>query len=523
MRKRAYLPLAFVLTTASRAWAGDADPTTLDQALVSLAPGDTLHLAAGTYPKGLTIDGLNGSESAPITITGPEPPSAPAVFEPNPSGCCNNVEITQSSYVVLKNVTVDSKGMDGIFGVSAKGGTSNVVHHITIEGCTLTGQGASQQTVGISTKTPTWGWTIRGNRIVGPGTGLYLGNSDGSCPFVAGTIEYNLVQDPVGYCMEIKWQQPRPTVAGMPTGDSVTIVRHNVFIKNDQPSPDGDRPNVLFGGFPDTGPGAGDLYEVYGNLFAHNPRESLVQASGRVSIHDNVFVDVAGTALLLQNHDLVLRLAHVYNNTVYAAASGIRFGSTASQGDGVVGNLVFAATPIGGSIQSQRDNLTDIVAQAASYVTAPSTTLGSMDFYPKPGQCEGTALDLSAFASELDYDRDFNGTSKGGYTFRGAYTGTGTNPGWKLAAEIPSSAGGASAANDAGTDAGAGARGRAPGDASGSAGRAPASGGEPESDAGCACRVRAAERGEGASVLLVLLLAALRRPRRSTGSPPAGS
>jgi hypothetical protein len=178
MRRSALCVASCLLAVASPALAVEADPSTLDAALATLAPGDTLHLASGTYPKGLTLSGLNGTEALPITITGPAAPAAPAVFAPNPGGCCNDVEIVNSSYVVLANVTVDSKGMDGIFGVSAKGGAANVVHHITIEGCTFVGQGASQQTVGISTKTPTWGWTIRGNRIEGAGTGLYLGNSD---------------------------------------------------------------------------------------------------------------------------------------------------------------------------------------------------------------------------------------------------------------------------------------------------------------------------------------------------------
>jgi hypothetical protein len=203
------------------------------------------------------------------------------------------VEITKSSYVALRNLTIDGRGVDGAFGVSAKGGTSNLVHHIAIEGCTFLHHDAGQQTVAISTKTPTWGWVIRRNRIIGAGTGLYLGNSDGTSPFIGGLIEYNLVQDTIGYNMQIKWQKPRPDVSGMPTAPTTTIIRHNVFIKTDRPSPDGDRPNLLLGGFPDSGPGADDRYEIYGNFFYHNPRESLLQASGRVSIHDNIFVDVA--------------------------------------------------------------------------------------------------------------------------------------------------------------------------------------------------------------------------------------
>ena len=59
-----------------------------------------------------------------------------------------------------------------------------------------------------------------------------------------------------------------------------------------------------------------------------------------------------------------------------------------------------------------------------------------MDFFPRPGKVSGAPLDLSPFAAELDFDRDFNGISKGSQTFRGAYAGEGTNPGWRLQAQI---------------------------------------------------------------------------------------
>ncbi len=409
----------------------DANPDTYRTLLPTLQPGDILNLQPGTYPTLLNISGLNGTASDWIIIRGPAT-GAPAVFTADPGPCCNTVEIRNSSYVALENLTIDGNGVDGAFGISAKDGTSNLVHHIRIEGCTLINHDASQQTVAVSTKTPTWGWIIRRNKILRAGTGLYLGNSDGTSPFVAGVIEENLFVDTLGYNMQIKWQQPRPTVEGMPTGPSSTLIRNNVFIKADRPSPDGDRPNVLVGGFPDSGAGAEDLYEIYGNFFFHNPREALLQASGRVSIHDNVFVDSAGTAIVLQNHDLPLRLAHVYNNTIYGAAFGLSVGGTMDQGVIVVGNLVFADTGLSGTPTTAADNLFATVTEAATYVAAPSLALGVMDFFPLPGTCEGTPLDLSAFTDQVAWDLDFNGQSKGSHTFRGAYAGSGTNPGWQL-------------------------------------------------------------------------------------------
>lgn len=418
-----------LVTQAARAADIAATPATLATAITQAQPGDTVHLAAGHYTH-FSIANKNGSAAAWITLSGPPGSPPTAVVDADPSASFNTIEITGSSYVAVENLLVDGHDIDGAFGVSAKGGTSPPVHDIRIEGCTFVNHKGSQQHDAISTKTPTWGWIIRNNIIKDAGTGLYLGNSDGTDPFIGGLIEGNVVEDPIGYCMEIKYQKPRPTVTGMPTTPTSTIIRRNVFIKNDAPSPDGDRPNLLVGGFPASGAGSQDRYEVYGNLFAHNPRESLFQASGRVTIHDNIFVDAPTThALTLQDHDLPLELATVYNNTIYDVGTGVFFGNAAPQGDGVVGNLIFSATPIKGPITNNTGNLTDSVQNAINYVASPSDVVGKMDFYPKPGQCTGAPLDESAFATDTDYAIDYNRTPKGTFTYRGAYAGSGENPG----------------------------------------------------------------------------------------------
>jgi hypothetical protein len=425
------LCVAIALVSASASAADkQADPSTVAAALLTLQAGDTLHLAAGTYPKALNLANLNGAAQSWITVTGPSS-GPPAVFVAD--ACCNTVEITQSSYLAIENLTVDGQHISGAFGLSAKNGVANRVHDIRVEGCTFVGQDGSQQTVAISTKTPTWGWTIARNRIIGAGTGMYLGNSDGSDPFVGGLIEGNLVRDTIGYNAEIKFQNAWPPVAGMPAGPNATIIRDNVFIKNDQPSPDGDRPNLLVDRGPAAGPGASDRFEIYGNFFLHNPRESLLQVSGRTSIHDNVMVDVAGSAIRAQDHaPATLISAAVYNNTIYAAGTGVSFGNAASGSDAVLGNLIFAATPTAGPIASAHDNLSDATANAAKWVASPSVTPAAMDFYPLAGRCTGAPLDLSPFKADTDYAVDFNGAPKGAFGYRGAYAGSGVNPGWKL-------------------------------------------------------------------------------------------
>jgi len=410
-----------------------AGPEDYRKILGGLIPGDTLVLQAGVYHRGLPLTDCHGSEEAWITIQGPEQGMA----EIRQTQTANCVELFNCSYVALKRLSIlgeGPNGISGLFGISAKGGLKNTVHHILIEDCIISDWNTSQQAVGISTKTPTWDWIIRRNIIRNCGTGLYLGNSDGSSPFVRGLIENNLVHDPIGYCMEIKYQKAYRECPGLPTIPCSTIIRHNVFLKNDQPSPDGDRPNVLVGGFPDSGPGSMNLYEIYGNFFWHNPRESLLHASGRVTIHDNVFGDCPAAqheAITLRHHDLPLKLAHVYHNTLYATTRGIRIGSVAGQGQLILGNVIFATEPLlGRATNHASDNITAPIQAAADHLINPSLTLGQVDLRPRPGHCQGPPLDLSAFRAEADFDKDFAGNPKDGH--RGAYAAGGSKPVWLL-------------------------------------------------------------------------------------------
>lgn len=415
-----------------------ATPSTFQKLLSALKPGDTMNLEPGQYPP-LAIAKLNGEPDAWITIKGPATGKPAAVVGEIGS---NTIEIVNSSFLAIENLRIDSRGIPGAFGISAKGGERNHTHDIRIEGNTLVGQNGNQQTDGISTKIPTWGWIIRNNQILGAGTGIYLGNSDGTDPFVSGLIEHNLVKDTIGYNMEIKDQFSIPAVPGMPLKSSSTIIRDNVFIKDDSPSPDGDRPNLLVGAFPETGIGFLNLYEIYGNFFYHNHREALFQGSGRVSLHDNIFVDgpLNYSAVELRRQNFPLKLAYVYNNTVYTQGRGISFGTPAVTADAVTGNLVFASDPITGPIGRLSNNLAAPFASALGYVNLPSFELGSMDFYPRTGKCQGPTISLIPFHSDADYNLDFNGTpknkAKGAPVFRGAYSGSGTNPGWQLQAAI---------------------------------------------------------------------------------------
>lgn len=419
-----------------------ATPADYARLLPTLRAGDTLTLAAGDYLSGMTFDGVNGAPGRPITVEGPAS-GAPARFLA--SSDRNTVDISNSSYLVLRNLLFEGNNLpvDAIKAGAAPGtdGSSSWSHHVTIEDCAIQNHdGGSQQTVGINSKIVSWDWIIRHNRIQHVGTGLYLGNSDGSAAFIGGLIEGNLVEDPIGYDMEIKYQVDRQQsrVPTVPTDPRVTIIRRNVWLKSDRSSAaDGVRPNVLVDGFPDSGPGSQDHYEIYGNLFVHNPSESLLQLSGRVHLHDNIFVDAGVAAVQMQNHDgKVVQEMLVYHNTVYSAGRGISLAVTPAGQVWVDGNALFASEPIHSATDGGH-NVVGAATDAARYVHRPSVTLGQMDFYPLAGSAlRGAAVTLPPGASvDVDRELDFNRAAKD-MTFRGAYSGAGANPGWSLAADF---------------------------------------------------------------------------------------
>jgi hypothetical protein len=396
-----------------------------------LVAGDTLLLAAGTYTEGLPIYDMNGTAGAPITIAGPES-GARAVFLANPCICYNTVEIQDSSYIQIHNLELDGQNLANVDAVKASGNQNvNWAHHITLENLYIHDHAPNQQTVGISTKIPAWDWVIRRNIIDMAGTGLYLGNSDGNAPFIRGLIEGNLVVDTMGYNMQIKHQNGRPNIPGIPTGDNQTIIRHNVFSKaNNASTGDDARPNLLVGHWPLSGTGSNDVYLIYGNFFFENPTaEPLFQGTGNIALYDNLFVSTDGDAAAFQPHEGGNpRLVRAFNNTVVSAGTGIRVtGGEGGYQQNVIGNAVFGATPLQGGSQSQ--NVTGAYGNADDYLTNPYAAPGLLDLYPLPGTLTGSPLDSSSFNTFTDWNQDFNFATHDG-TFRGAYAGEGQNPGW---------------------------------------------------------------------------------------------
>ncbi len=336
--------------------------------LGTLEPGDTLVLSAGVYdssPPGLPIFSLHGEAENPIVITGPEQEPFPVLLGRSTH---NTVRFDDASYIVVRNIEIDGQDLGGD-GVKAQG----VAHHITLENLNIHGVGSDQGIVGISTNGgTTWDWVIRGNSITNAGTGMYLGNSSGSEPFIHGLIEHNVILDSIGYNMQIKHQNPRPSLPGIPLDPGATIIRHNVFSKAANASTGGSaRPNLLVGHFPLSGPGQDDVYEIYGNFLYQNPSgEALFQGEGNVALYDNVFINAVGEAIRIQPHNDIPKRICVFQNTILASDSGIvMLGGDVDQQQIVVGNAVFAGSPIRGG--EQFDNVVDTFEAASTYVQNP--------------------------------------------------------------------------------------------------------------------------------------------------------
>lgn len=401
------------------------DPGTYEGLVAGMQPGDRMLFAAGVYTGGLDIVGMNGAPGACFFFEGPgEGPRAVFVG----SSSRNTVSIRDSSYVVVRGLELDGQGQLGD-GVKAEGDAA-YAHHVVLEDLHIHDHDGDLQIVGINTKCPTWRWVIRGCTIERVGTGIYLGNSNGDKPFVGGLVERNVVLDTLGYNMQIKHQDDRPALDGLPA-QATTIIRHNVLSKQNGGLGGGDaRPNLLLGHFPPAGPGADDQYLVYGNFFHDNPTEALFQGEGHVALYNNVFVAPSGPAIRIQPQNDVPKRIAIFFNSVHASGGGIRVaGGDPGYAQIVVGNAVVADPPLDGGTQA--DNAASLPGEADVFVDPAAPVGAGLDLHPLPGALAAD-VDTTMLAGYLRWDHDFDGRPRDG-GFVGAYAGPADAGAWALA------------------------------------------------------------------------------------------
>lgn len=331
-----------------------AGPHDYDRYLSRLQPGDTLQLKGGVYHERLPLRNLQGQPGREIVIEGPAE-GGEAVFIAQDGTI--TISLIDVAHVTIRRLRLEGGGARAHAVVAE--GRARFSHDVTLEDLRISGYDAAQGYVGISTKAPAWNWVIRNNHISDAGTGMYLGNSDGSAPFVAGLIEGNVIERTLGYNLQIKHQLPRPALAGMPQSPAATVIRDNVFSKRERGAAgDRARPNVLLGHWPLLGAGREDRYLVYRNLFLHNPHERLLQAEGNVAVYNNVFVNAFGEGVSLQAHNDVPRNVDVLFNTIVSRGTGMRL-SDAAPGyrQRVSGNIVYAERPMSVPVALRETNL----------------------------------------------------------------------------------------------------------------------------------------------------------------------
>ena len=327
--------------------------------LPALRPGDTLTLSPGYYRRGLPLHGLHGTPDTPIIIQGTGDSDGAVLLARMGA---NTVSLADASYVTVRKIRIDGAHLP-VDGVKAEG-TSGPVHHITLEKLTIVNHDYAQDIIAISTQCPAWGWVVRDNVIIGAGTGMYLGSSDGTAPFFDGLIENNLIVDTIGYNIEIKHQVERSELPEAPATPSVTILRDNVFAKTRNASVGhAARPNLLVGHFPLHGAGQWDRYEIVGNIFFDNRTEALFQGEGNLTLARNLLFNPDGSAVVVQPHHDHPRRVSVAENFIAAEDRGVVMrGGDPSMVQDISRNEVYAKYPLHGG--AQRDNKVGTFAQA---------------------------------------------------------------------------------------------------------------------------------------------------------------
>ena len=251
---------------------------------------------------------------------------------------------------------------------------------------------------------------------------MYLGNSDGRQPFIAGLIEHNLVRDTIGYNVQIKHQLPWPgDKVDLPQGRTATIIRHNVFGKGRNSSTGRmARPNLLVGDVPSTGPGS---EKPLRDLRQPVPSESFrgaVPGRGQPRALCERVREPCGSG---NRHPAAQRCRarraglRQHDRRRPTPASSIERGSAANV-QRVDANVVFADPPIVAPkpVRERRRRLRGRGAPPRRPARAP----GKLDLSPRPGMVRGPMIDVGEWRSFTDWDRDFDGRPRN-WTLRGAY------------------------------------------------------------------------------------------------------
>ncbi len=396
--------------------------------LSQLKAGDEVLFESGLYQDGLPIHGLNGNQQHSIRLIAADRTNPP-VFVANEER--NTISIVDSSYVTIMNFELDGQKID-VDAVKAEG-HSKWAHHITLDGLYIHDHDTSQQNVGISTKCPAWNWVIRNTTIKNTGTGMYLGDSDGSAPFVNGLIEKNIVLDTRGYNLQIKHQLNYKPDISYPKQGSTTI-RGNIFSKAKNASLGEDaRPNLLVGHWPESGKGSDNYYYIYGNYFYQNQDDFLFQGEGNIAIYNNVLVNTfkGGSGINIRPHNGEVKNIHIFYNTIVAKEDGVNTsGSSRLSKIDITSNLVYANNPITGG-HAFLNEIGQMI-NVSEYLEFSDNQNNLCLLYPKNENLfQGKSLDPLYYKRFPFALNDFNGHKRNGKVY-GAFSKVCKQGDWRI-------------------------------------------------------------------------------------------
>jgi hypothetical protein len=117
----------------------------LNEKLKNVAPGDSIHLAAGIYSRGITLTDIDATPDDPVVIQAQDPDNPP-VF----TGAAEGVKLRSCSFIKLKNLVFQGFTSNGInIDDSGQNGPS---HHILLENIQVlnTGGKGNQDAIKLS-------------------------------------------------------------------------------------------------------------------------------------------------------------------------------------------------------------------------------------------------------------------------------------------------------------------------------------------------------------------------------------
>lgn len=412
----------------------------VEAVLDDLQPGDEVVLADGTYTltERFSFSAL-GTEAAPIVIRAAEG-ARPHFHRPDASQ--NIWDVEDARHVVIR-------------GLGFSGGSAGLrimrATNLTIEECEIF------ETGDVALRMNDAGVTYERVQILrnhihhtfGTGEGMYLGCNDDGCRLAFGRIEGNHVHHTnapevrQGDGIELK------------DGSYGTVIRDNVIH-------DTKYPCLL--GYSTAGNGPPNVVErnVMWGCGDHG-----IQWEADATIANNVVLGAAGAALATQPHQESgpsnLTIVHntlindgdaltirqpsgpvtVANNALYSMTRAIFLNGDAARvtAEGNAGS---------GSVQGIEH---DLIAGgvAMDFVAASFSGVLPQDVFPT-----ATGVLPAGGAAHHVVGEDFNGSDRRGVADIGAYAlGTGTNPGWTIAAESKAVSDGGNSGADAGPPGGA--------------------------------------------------------------------